>query len=361
MPFSRLKFLVLKNIFNLYFTLKNTGERRTGKKMTNKSRRAVSAMSEPEFNRRFPNEKAAVDWLIDIRYNGNLVCPHCGAKANIYRERERLKVFHCFKCNNSFSPIKGTIFQKTHIKIIIWFKAVVNLLNDRAGYSACHIVRDFNVTYKTARRMLMQIRTAMANRETEQIFDAFIEVDETYIGGKPRKGNAVLDKDGNTIKAAKPKNKRGRGTKKIPVVGVKERSTGRVVAKVMLPDSEGKKLSGKQLVDIIKTACKEDAAEKITVATDEFKSYNILNSKEYKDKYIHVTVNHKKGQYDAGNGVHTNGIENFWCVVKNGIRGVYHHISLKYLQKYIDEYSFKQNTRTNTNMFNILLKQCILV
>jgi hypothetical protein len=97
------------------------------------------------------------------------------------------------------------------------------------------------------------------------------------------------------------------------------------------------------------------------VATDEFKSYNILNSKENRGKFIHVTVNHKKGQYDAGNGVRTNGIENFWCVVKNGIRGVYHHISLKYLQRYIDEYSFKQNTRTDTNMFNILLKQCVLV
>jgi glutaredoxin-related protein len=207
--------------------------------------------------------------------------------------------------------------------------------------------------------MLMQIRTAMANRETEHIFEALVEVDETYIGGKPRKGNSVLDKDGNTVKTAEPENKRGRGTKKIPVVGVKERSSGRVIAKVALANSEGKKLSGKQLVDIIKTACKE-TAEKITVATDEFKSYNILNSKENMKKFIHVTVKHKKGQYDAGNGVHTNGIENFWCVVKNGIRGVYHHISLKYLQKYIDEYSFKQNTRTDTNMFNILLKQCVL-
>ncbi|MDR1230569.1 MAG: transposase, partial [Spirochaetaceae bacterium] len=70
-------------------------------------------MSEIEFNRRFPNEKAAVDWLIDIRYNGNPVCPHCGATVSIYRERERLKVFHCSECNNSFSPIKETIFEKT--------------------------------------------------------------------------------------------------------------------------------------------------------------------------------------------------------------------------------------------------------
>jgi transposase-like protein len=208
----------LKKIFNLYFTPKNTGERRTGKKMTNKSERAVSAMSEIEFNKRFPNEKAAVDWLIDIRYNGNLVCPHCGAKANIYRERARLKVFHCSECNNSFSPIKKTIFEKTHIKIIIWFKAIVNLLNDRAGYSACPVARDFNVTYKTAWRMLQQIRTAMANRETEHIFDALTEVDETYTGGKPRKGNAALDKDGNEIICWYYDRGKGRNTKGINIL-----------------------------------------------------------------------------------------------------------------------------------------------
>jgi hypothetical protein len=87
----------------------------------------------------------------------------------------------------------------------------------------------------------------MANRETEHLFEAFIEVDETYIGGKPRKPN---NKSGKEIKTNIPKNKQGRGTKKIPVVGVKERSTSRVIAKVMLPNSKGKVLSGKQPVEV---------------------------------------------------------------------------------------------------------------
>jgi transposase-like protein len=326
--------------------------------MTNKSERAASAMSDDEFESRFPNEKAAIDWFIDMRYKGNLVCPHCGSTVSIYRERKRLKVFHCSNCNNSFSPIKGTIFEKTHIKIRKWFKVIRDFLNDRGGYSACQVARQFKITYKTAWRMMQQIRIAMANRETEHIFEALIEVDETYIGGKPRKYN---NKSGKEIETNIPKNKRGRGTKKIPVVGVKERSSGHVFAKVMLPNSKGKVLSGKQLVDIIETACKEETTEKITVATDELRSYNKLNSKKYKNKYIHVTVKHKVGQYDAGNGVHTNGIENFWSVMKNGIRGVYHHISLKYLQRYVDEYSFKQNTRLDTNMFDILLGQCVFV
>jgi transposase-like protein len=153
-----------------------------------------------------------------------------------------------------------------------------------------------------------------------------------------------------------PNVKRGRGTKKTPVVGVKERSTGHVYAKVMLPDENGHKITGKQLLGVIDFSCKAGTA----VMTDDNPSYNILNKGENKNKFYHFTVNHSKGQYYAGDGVHTNGIENFWSVVKNGIRGSYHHVSVKYMQRYIDEYCFKQNTRTCTDMFDIVLDQSLL-
>jgi transposase-like protein len=123
----------------------------------------------------------------------------------------------------------------------------------------------------------------------------------------------------------------------------------------MQPNEEGKKLTGKQLIDVIEKTCKEGTI----VNTDEFKSYGILDCKEQKEKYTHVTVNHSKGQYYAGNGIHTNGIDNFWGVMKNGIRGTYHHISGQHMQKYIDDFAFRQNTRLDKNMFDILLKQCI--
>jgi transposase-like protein len=319
--------------------------------------RALSSMSDIEFDTKFPNEKTAIDHFLHIRYNGNMSCPHCGSKIQIYRERKRLKVFHCSICNNSFSPIKDTIFEKTHIPIITWFKIIRNFLNDRKGYSACHVERDIGVTYKTAWRMLQQIRKAMTNKEIEKVFEVLVEVDETYVGGKPRKGNAILDKKGNIISSGKrPPLKRGRGTKKIPVVGIKERSTGRVYAKVMLPNEEGKKLTGKQLLDVIETVVKD----KTKVITDDFRSYGILNSKANSPKYFHFKVCHSKGQYNAGNGVHTNGIENFWSIFKRGIIGVYHHISEKYLQRYVDEFCFRQNTRLEKGMFDILLDQCIL-
>jgi transposase-like protein len=283
--------------------------------MTNKSKRAVSAMSDKEFEEKFPSEKAAIDWFIDIRYKGNLVCPHCGATISIYRERARLKVFHCAQCNNSFSPIKGTIFEKTHIGIRAWFKAIREFLNDRKGYSACKLQNDTKFTYKTAWRMLQQIRIAMSNREMEEYFEGLIEVDETYVGGKPRKGNAILDKDGNIIKSGKlPSTKRGRGTKKIPVVGVKERSTGKVYATVMLPNKEGQALTGKQLLPVIDKVCKKGTI----VVSDDFKGYNILDKKGQKEKYIHVTVNHSKGQYSAGNAYIQTGLKTFGVCLREG-------------------------------------------
>jgi predicted RNA-binding Zn-ribbon protein involved in translation (DUF1610 family) len=109
----------------------------SGKEMTNKSKPAVSAMSDNEFTAKFPDDKAAIDHFLAIHYKGdNITCPHCGEIIiNIYRYRERPKFFQCSNRNNTFSPFKGTIFEKTHIKTIKWFKVIRNSLNDRAGYS----------------------------------------------------------------------------------------------------------------------------------------------------------------------------------------------------------------------------------
>jgi transposase-like protein len=325
--------------------------------MTNKSERAVSAMTLFEFLKKFPDEKAAIDYFLDIRYKGNLVCPHCGAAVSIYRYRDRPKFFQCSTCNNTFSPFKDTIFEKTHIDIRRWFFAIKLFLNSRKGISGCQLVRELGVAYTTAWRMLQQIRIAMENEEAEKQFEGIVEMDETYVGGKPRKGNSILDKDGNVIGKTKPDAKRGRGTKKPAVAGIKERSTGKVVAKYMPYNENEKRLTGPQLLGVIKEVCTEGT----TIMTDQYSGYKILDKKRQQKKYGHETVNHKKGQYYAGNGIHTNGIENFWSVFKRGIIGIYHHVSEKYLQRYVDEFCFRQNTRLNRNMFNVLLKQCILI
>jgi transposase-like protein len=138
--------------------------------MTNKSEKAVSAMTFREFLEKFPDEKAAIDYFIDIRYQGNLTCPHCGATISIYRYRDRPKFFQCSTCQNTFSPFKGTIFEKTHIDIRWWFYAMKLFLNSRKGISGCQLERELGVAYSTAWRMLQQIRIAMDNEEIKLFF-----------------------------------------------------------------------------------------------------------------------------------------------------------------------------------------------
>jgi transposase-like protein len=284
-----------------------------------------------EFNEKFSCEQAAIDYFYKVRYDNKLTCPHCGAKVNLYRT-SRQKVCICHNCNNTFSPFSGTIFEKSKTAMRKWFYAIHLIINDKKGISGCQLQRELGVTYKTAWRMLRLIREAMGNKDMKKTFDVLVEIDETYIGGKPRNRNAVVEE--------KQETKRGRGTSKTPVIGVRERSSKRVYAKVMLPNKEGKKLTGKQLLNVLDEVCKE----KTTVVSDDFSGYNILN-KETESKYVHFSVNHSIGQYSAGNGIHTNNIENFWSLVKRQYIGTHHHYSVKYMQRYIDEMCFRQNHR----------------
>ncbi|MDR2490617.1 MAG: transposase [Spirochaetaceae bacterium] len=113
--------------------------------MTNKSERAVTAMTFFQFEQKFPNEKAAIDHFLDIRYKGNMTCPHCGAVVNIYRYRDRPKFFQCSTCNNTFSPFKDTIFKKTHIDLRWWFFAIKLFLNSRKGISGCQLEKELYI------------------------------------------------------------------------------------------------------------------------------------------------------------------------------------------------------------------------
>ena len=205
--------------------------------------------------------------------------------------------------------------------------------------------REIGVTYKTAWRMLKQIRSAMGNTDMTKTFEAMVEIDEAYIGGKPRKAN------NQTHGTAK----RGKGTKKTPVIGVKERSTNRVYAKVAFPDKNGKKLTGKQLFNVLDTVCKD----KTTVFTDDYCGYGFLDDETRNPrKYVHIVVNHSVGQFSAAPGINTNGIESFWAILKRGILGIYHHVSVKYLQNYVNEFCFRQNNHGDF-AFDSLLKQAI--
>ena len=126
-----------------------------------------------------------------------------------------------------------------------------------------------------------------------------------------------------------------------------------IKAVVASKNDDGKKISFEQLLSIVDTFAKSDA----TLITDEFKGYSPLDKRT---KHKHMTVNHSKS-YVGENGEHFNNLESFFSTLKRGIIGIYHHVSSKYIQSYIDEFCFKYNNKSNDNVFNLVLRQGILV
>jgi len=297
-----------------------------------------------ELMKRFPTEKKIVEHFITIRYPNGITCNHCGS-TKIYPRGESIKTFSCNGCLNAFSPFKGTIFEKSSTDLRKWFYAIHLFLNGKKGISGLQLQREIGVTYKTAWRMLHQIRLAMGNSEQSEFFDTVIEIDETYVGGKPRKKNRKDDDDDLTPP------KRGRGTKKTPVVGIVDRENKQVFAKVALPNRKGQRLTAKQLIEILKVVSRQENNN--TVMTDEFKGYDPLA----RNNFVHLRIDHTQAFSDGD--IHTNNVESFWAVLKRAVYGIYHQISVKYMQRYVDEFCFRWNNREN-DMFEMVLRQSVL-
>jgi transposase-like protein len=132
--------------------------------------------------KKFPTEKAVVKHFLTIRYPNGVACNHCGS-TTVYDRDNNIKVFDCKDCRNTFSPFKDTIFEKSSTDLRKWFFAIHLFLNAKKGVSAMQLQREVGVTYKTAWRMLQQIRIAMGNAESKEFYDTIVEIDETYVGG----------------------------------------------------------------------------------------------------------------------------------------------------------------------------------
>ena len=285
--------------------------------------------------KRFPSENDCIKHLEGVRWNGKPQCPYCKShNATPLKTESR---HHCNNCNTSYSVTVGTIFHHTHLDLQKWFLALSLILNAKKGISSRQLARDIEVTKDTAWSMQMRIREAMV--EQGELLSGIVEMDETYIGGKPRKGNKRDDdtEGGN-------KSKRGRGTDKTPVVGMVERG-GRVKAKVQAKD----KLKFQHLRRIVK---EHVDFENCRLITDEYRGYV-----PFKKIINHETINHQVA-YAFGD-IHTNTIEGFWAILKRGIVGQYHKVSIKYLNRYIDEFSFRYNHRKNPDVFDLMLARAV--
>jgi len=288
-----------------------------------------------EVYNKFPTQKDCLNHLESVRWKGQPTCPYCNSIN--YTPMPKENRHHCNNCNTSFSVTVGTIFHKTKLDCQKWFLAISLILNAKKGISARQLARDIDVNRNTAWYMGMRIRKAMTQITDQSFLKGIVEMDEVYIGGKPRKGS----NDGN----GQP-NKRGRGTKKTPVVGMIERG-GKVKAKV----SRKEELTANKLSSLVRRNI--DISNAILM-TDEYKGYLRMSS------FIeHKAINHQEWYVDGE--THTNNIESFWAILKRGIIGQYRKVNLHHLPKYIDEFCFRFNNRKNDDIFNITISKSLEV
>lgn len=278
----------------------------------------------------FQTQEQAIDYLEKVRWHGEPHCPYCGSLAvgrHASGDRQMSR-WQCRDCHRAFAVTVGTLFHGTHVPLRNWFLVLALMLNAKKSASAYQIARDLGMRRATVWSMMQRVRTAMAaDPAQEKLLHGIVEADETYVGGKPRKGNKRDDD--------KPA-KRGRGTSKVAVIGAVERG-GRVVAKVAEPGD----LSAKGIAKFI--AKFVDRAGTLLI-TDEYAGYNRVS-----ETMLHAVICHAEAYADGE--THTNSIEGFWALVKRAWYGSHHHYSRKYMPLYIAEACFKYNRRRSSTAF----------
>lgn len=218
-----------------------------------------------------------------------------------------------------------------------WFQLIALMLGAPKGISSMQLHRTLGITYKSAWYSAMRLRCAMIDTDVD-LLEGIIEMDETYLGGKPRKRNRIkgtVDSAAmlSQIASSPDRIKRGRGTKKVPVVGIVERE-GKKRVRLEVMD----KLTSKNLLAMLKRYVN---TEKAIAMTDEYPAYA-----RFEKELQHLVIKHSSKHYVDGQ-IHTNTIEGFWSIIKNGLRGQYHALSKKYLPFYLAEWSYKYNRRSD--------------
>lgn len=273
-----------------------------------------------DFMNEFKDENACLKYLTEKRKKSGLVCPHCGHE-KVYTFSDG-KTWKCAACRQKFNIKTGTIFAGSKISLQKWFLAIFLLTTNKKGISSVQLAEQLGVTQKTAWFMDHRIRETY--KQGREKLSGTIEVDETYVGGKEK----------NKHKSKRQEGTQGRSCKaKTPVIGMIERG-GKLKA---VKSDNVRRITIKELLQDL-TEIKDS-----TIIADEYRVYNGIADKR---------VNHSTGEYVIDTS-HTNTIEGFWGILKRGILGIYHFVSPKHLQRYVDEFVFRYNDREYTGFEKI--------
>jgi transposase-like protein len=275
----------------------------------------------------FADEDRAFDYMKSVRWpSGKVSCPRCGCEEVSFIHTRKLWTCKACKTKKQFTIRVGTILEDSAIKFDKWICAFWLIANAKNGVSSYEIHRAIGVTQKTGWFMLQRIRLAMQAGSIEKL-SGEVEADETYIGGLAR--NMHVDRN----------KRRGRGTGgvgKAIVMGLLERPNKTNSSRVKVthvPNARRATVHGE---------IRQNVSAGSHVYTDALKSYNGLNG-----EYVHQAIDHAK-EYVRGN-VHTNGLENFWSLLKRCFKGTYVSVEPFHLFRYLDEQAFRFNERKDTD------------
>jgi transposase len=268
----------------------------------------------------YGSEDICLQRMFNMRYGALECCPRCAVVgAKFYRIRKR-KSFECGECGHQIYPLAGTIMHGSNVPANLWFLAIFLFVNSKNGVSAMELQRVLEVSYKTAWRMGHKIRSLMSSEGENPLFGT-VEIDEALIGGKA-------------------KGKRGwAASNKTSMFGMIER--GYRARVFCIPNR-----THNNILPVLLKNIKVGSS----VYSDEWMGYKRLENFGYEHKH----VNHSKFEWSKGD-THTNSIEGYWSNLKKSIFGTHTFVSPKYLQKYLDEHSFRYSHRNAESIFNEII------
>lgn len=269
-----------------------------------------------------------LDYLEHSRWPDGVRCLTCGGGklSRITRKskgrNKRARLFQCLEptCRQQFTVTSGTIFHDSHLPLTKWFMAVALIVDAKKGMSAMQLQRHLRVNYRTAWYLAHRIREAMEDASAPKL-KGTVEIDETYIGGKSRGRGHKVWRDNKDV-----------------VLGIRERKGPLRLVKI----ADNKKAT---LYEAISKHVDKDAAG---IMTDEWPAYNFKLTQYH--KVPHQRVRHIAKEYVRGD-VHTNTIESAFSLLKRAVIGTYHQLSIKHLQRYLNEFGYRFSRREIANLF----------
>jgi transposase-like protein len=286
-----------------------------------------------DVTKQFNTEVKCLEYIERMRWpNGEIGCVHCGEVGRISKitrsegKNKRTSIYQCLACGKQFSATSGTIFNDTHLPLTKWFLAVAMICEAKKGMSALQVQRHLGVNYRTAWHLCHRIREAM--QEGKGLLTGVVEVDETYLAPKkPRKGKPRVKKEKHDV-----------------VLGMRQRD-----GKLRLFPIADAKMSE------IEPLMVKHISRNAILQTDKSAVYDIIGKRQFAN---HRMIDHIRTYVEGEN--HTNTIENAFSLLKRGVYGTFHKVSIKHLGRYCNEFSYRFNRRgQQLEMFGMTVKNLV--